>query len=454
MRGSAFYDALANSILAGDANPEAIVARLIRTLGRSWRWIKPLVRRYSGAFGSGTRPRRKAVVRFLKHDEGIYRALRLYGNQIRIAEWICEPNRMLAVREARAWNLPAIESIGGLAEWLGITPSETAWFADLRRNMARLGPEDYAGPLSHYHYRILAKEGGAIRLIEAPKERLKRLQKRILGEILEKIPVHPAVHGFCRGRSIKTFAAPHVGQRVVLRMDLRDFFPTISAPRIQAMFRTAGYPEPVANLLGGLCTNVVPRALWKEKGSGLDPLRMADARSLYAWPHLPQGAPSSPALANICAYRVDCRLTGLAEACGAAYTRYADDLAFSGGEMFERGVERFGIRAAAILLEEGFAVHHRKTRIMRQGVRQYLAGVVANERLNVPRSDYDRLKAILTNCIRHGPSSQNREAHADFRAHLAGRVSFVEMVNAPRGAKLRSLMERIQWGSMGILGSS
>jgi RNA-directed DNA polymerase len=445
MHGSAFYEALANSILAGEAKPEAIVARLIRTLGRSWRWLKPIVRRYLKAFGSESRPRRKTIAQFLRRDQGLCRALRLYGNQIRIAEWICEPNRMLAVHAARTWNLPAIESIGGLAEWLGITPGEAAWFADLRRNMARLGPADYAGPLSHYHYRILAKEGGTIRLIEAPKERLKRLQKQILGEILGKIPVHPAVHGFRRGRSIRTFAAPHVGQRVVLRMDLRDFFPTISAPRIQAMFRTAGYPEPVANLLGGLCTNAVPRALWKQKGIGLDLLRMADARSLYAWPHLPQGAPSSPALANISCYRVDCRLTGLAEASGAVYTRYADDLAFSGDATFERGVERFGIRAAAILLEEGFAVHHRKTRIMRQGVRQYLAGVVANERLNVPRPDYDRLKAILTNCIRHGPSSQNREDHADFRAHLAGRVSFVEMVNAPRGAKLRSLLERIQW---------
>ena len=310
---------------------------------------------------------------------------------------------------------------------------------------ARLGPERYAGPLSHYHYRILAKEGGAIRLIEAPKERLKRIQKQILAEIIEKIPVHPAVHGFRRGRSVRTFAAPHVGQQVVLRMDLRDFFPSISTPRVQAMFRTAGYPESVANLLGGLCTTAAPRALWQEKGWSLDPLRMADARHLYAWPHLPQGAPSSPSLANICAFRVDCRLTGLAEGCGAVYTRYADDLAFSGGENFEHGVERFAIHAAAILLEEGFAVHHRKTRIMRQGVRQYLAGVVTNRRLNVPRPDYDRLKAILTNCIRQGPASQNHEAHADFRASLAGRVSFVEMINPDRGARLRRLFDQITW---------
>ena len=445
MRCPAFYQALANSILVGEVVPEAIVARLTHTLGHNWRWIKPLVRRYCTVFDADTRPRRKAVVLFLKRDEGLARAFHLHGNQIRIAQWVSEPHRMQPAQAARGWSVPAIESVGALAEWLPVTLGELEWFADLKRNLARLGPGGYAGPLSHYHYRILAKEGGSIRLIEAPKERMKRIQKQILTEILEKIPVHPAVHGFRRGRSVRTFAAPHVGQQVVLRMDLRDFFPSISTPRVQAMFRTAGYPESVANLLGGLCTNAAPRALWQEKGWSLDPLRMADARQLYAWPHLPQGAPSSPALANICGYRIDCRLTGLAEGCGAVFTRYADDLAFSGGENFEHGVERFAIHAAAILLEEGFAVHHRKTRIMRQGVRQYLAGVVANRRLNVPRPDYDRLKAILTNCIRQGPASQNREAHADFRASLAGRVSFVEMIDPNRGARLRRLFDQIQW---------
>ena len=445
MRGPAFYDALANSILAGEATPETIVARLNHTLGQHWRWIRPLASRYLKAFGAQTRPRRKAVVQFLRLDDGIARALRLYSGQIQIASWICESHRMQPVRAAHAWPVPPIESIGTLVEWLHITPSELEWFADLRRYLARRGPENFAGPLSHYHYRILAKEGGSIRLIEAPKERMKQMQKQILSEILEKIPLHPAVHGFRRGRSVKTFAAPHVGQRVVLRMDLRDFFPSINTPRVQAMFRTAGYPEPVANLLGGLCTNAAPRSLWQAKGSRLDAMCMAEARHLYAWPHLPQGAPTSPALANICAYRFDCRLTGLAEACGAVYTRYADDLAFSGDKDFEHGIERFAIHAAAILLEEGFTVHHRKTRIMRQGVRQYLAGVVANQRLNVPRADFDRLKAILTNCIRLGPESQNRDGHQDFRAHMEGRLSFVAMINPTRGARLRRLFDQIQW---------
>jgi RNA-directed DNA polymerase len=195
----------------------------------------------------------------------------------------------------------------------------------------------------------------------------------------------------------------------------------------------------VADLLGGIATNATPRDVW----SSLADCR--EARAMYARPHLPQGAPTSPALANMCLYRADCRLLGLAESAGAQYTRYADDLAFSGGEDFDRRVERFAAHVAAILHEEGFAVHHRKTRIMRQGVRQHLAGVVANQRLNVWRADFDRLKAILTNCVRHGPASQNRDTHPDFRAHLEGRVSYVESLNPEKGKRLRAILERIAW---------
>ena len=90
-------------------------------------------------------------------------------------------------------------------------------------------------------------------------------------------------------------------------------------------------------------------------------------------------------------------------------------------------------------------MHHRKTRIMRQGVRQHLAGLVANQRMNVIRADFDRLKAILTNCVRLGPESQNRDDHPSFRSHLEGRVGFVEMVNPARGKRLRAIFEQIPW---------
>jgi len=108
---------------------------------------------------------------------------------------------------------------------------------------------------------------------------------------------------------------------------------------------------------------------------------------------------------------------------------------------------RFSSHVAAILMEEGFRVNHRKTRIMRQGVRQHLAGLVANQRLNIMRPEFDRLKATLTNCVLKGPGSQNREELPQFRAHLEGRVTFVEMINPGKGKRLRDLYERIEWQS-------
>jgi hypothetical protein len=142
---------------------------------------------------------------------------------------------------------------------------------------------------------------------------------------------------------------------------------------------------------------------------------------------------------------MDCRLDGLARSVGAQYTRYVDDLAFSGGNLLEGRAIKFSTHVAAIVHEEGFSVNHRKTRIMRQGVRQYLAGLVANQHPNVIRRDVDILKAILTNCIRFGPESQNRNSHPHFRLHLEGRISFVQSINPTKGTRLRALFNQIRW---------
>ena len=430
-------EALAGAMIAGPLEPEAIVDRCSVVLGRRWKWLSFLAARFADRFEDGPVPRLRDAGAFILEDRAFRRAFRRYAGDLGIQAWIHDPPRMMPVPAAQQWGVPPIETVAQLADWLCLGGAELLWLADLK-NLSRGTP----GPLRHYHYRPLMKRSGAIRLIEIPKLRLKEAQWRILTEILDRIPPHPASHGFVRGRSIKTFVTPHVGQRVVLRMDLRDFFPSFIGARIQTFFRTVGYPETVADLLGGICTNTVPPDAWGISIVGYD---LRTARDLYARPHLPQGAPTSPSLANACSYRLDCRLKGLADAAGAAYTRYADDLAFSGGEDFERRVERFSTHVAAILADEGFAVQHRKTRIMRQGVRQHLAGLVTNKKANVARTDYDRLKAILTNCVRRGPVGENREGHPNFRAHLEGRVSFVEMVNPEKGSRLRSIFERIRW---------
>ena len=441
MNGSVLYRVLASSLLAGETEVEQATARLTQTLGHPWRWLRPLAQRYVKAFAGRVRPHRREVAEFIRQDRGFQKARGKYAKEVFVAHWLAEPQIMQPVPAAANWNLPVLESAGVLAEWLGISVSDLLWLADLKGLTSKMNQPR----LRHYQYRVLTKPAGGIRLIEMPKPRLKDVQRQILFHVLNNVPPHPAVHGFLNGRSIKTFVATHVGRRVVLRMDLQDFFPTFSAARVAAFFRVAGYPESVADLLAGLSTTTAPRNLWAKSAPGFSYDHLHAARDLYSRPHLPQGAPTSPALANVCSYRVDCRLSGLAEAAGGRYSRYADDLAFSGNEAFERHVDRFSVHVAAILLEEGFSVNHRKTRIMRQGVRQHLAGLVANQRVNVPRADFDRLKATLTNCLRYGPESQNRETHPRFRSHLEGRVAFVESINPYRGQRLRSIFEQIQW---------
>lgn len=432
-------DALAIAFLAGDIETDELVDRGSLLFNRRWRWIRPLARRVVETFAAGVRPRQTFVVEFILADRGFFRACQKHD--LRLANRLVAPPMMRPVIAAASWRVASIRTPRELADWLGVSFGELSWFADLRG----LEHKRNHGRLRHYHYRPLAKRFGQIRLIESPKPRLKQIQRRVLTDILDHIPLHDAVHGFRRGRSIKTFAAPHVGRRVVLKIDLQDFFPSISAARIQAIFRTIGYPEEVADLLAGLCMNSAPTDEWDHEFSGSSGRQVRQFRWLYSQPHLPQGAPTSPALANLSAYHLDCRLTGLSRSAAATYTRYADDLAFSGARDFERVAMRFHNHVCATVMEERFTVHHRKTRIMRQGVRQRLAGLVVNERVNVPRVDFDRLKATLTNCIRQGPQSQNRQGHLDYRGHLQGRISFVEMVNPSKGHRLRALFDQIDW---------
>jgi retron-type reverse transcriptase len=337
-----------------------------------------------------------------------------------------------------ALSLPELPTIGALATWLNEPVGALAWFADQWRSG---GSEQTR--LQHYHYRWLPKRSGGLRLIEIPKARLRRIQQKILRQMLDLVPPHPAAHGFRRRHSCVTHAALHVGKPVVIRMDLKDFFPSIPHSRIHALFEKLGYTPTVAGTLARLCVSRTSRAAFGERHVR-DALSWSERQALRS-PHLPQGSPCSPALANLCAYRLDIRLEELARSLGASYSRYADDLVFSGDRDFSRVAERFHIQVAAIALEEGFCVNTRKTRLMREGTRQQVTGVVVNAHTNMARDEYDRLKATLTNCVRHGPATQNRTNHPNFRAYLAGRISYVKMVNANRAATLQRLADAIVW---------
>jgi len=339
--------------------------------------------------------------------------------------------------------LPDLSTTGDLSAWLNEPADALAWFADQWRLAG-----DEKSRLQHYHYRWVPKRSGGWRLIEIPKARLRRIQQMILRQILDLVPPHASAHGFRRGRSCVTHAAHHAGRDTVIRMDLKDFFPSIQLSRVHALFQKLGYPPGVAGTLARICVNRTPQGVIRDKQAG-GSLSWAERHALKS-PHLPQGSPCSPALANLCAYRLDIRLESLAQSLGASYSRYADDLAFSGGRELAQAADRFHVQVAVIALEEGFRVNTRKTRLMRQGTRQQVTGVVVNAHPNVSRDEYDRLKAMLTNCKRRGPDSQNRDQHPDFRAHLAGRISFVKMVNASRAGKLQRLFDAIAWTASSI----
>ena len=348
------------------------------------------------------------------------------------------PLRPPAPQWLAALALPDLPGIGELAAWFGEPVGALGWLADKWRAL-----RDDQSRLQHYHYRWVPKRSGGWRLIEIPKSRLRLVQQKILRQILDLVPSHRAAHGFRGGRSCVTHARLHAGQRVVIRMDLKDFFPSIQVARIHALFEKLGYSSSVAATLARLCVNRTPSGALDGRQTGSS-LPWAERQALTT-PHLPQGSPCSPALANLCAYRLDIRLEALAQAMGAVYSRYADDLVFSGGHRLERSAERFHVQVAAIAIEEGFKVNTRKTRVMREGARQQVTGIVVNRHPNIARGHYDILKATLTNCVRHGPASQNRDGRANYRDYLAGKISYVMMVNPHRASKLQQLFQAIAW---------
>jgi RNA-directed DNA polymerase len=343
-----------------------------------------------------------------------------------------------------SWPVAELGSVTELAERLELDLGQLQWLADTRSLERTVSAER----LRNYRYALVPRRSGIARVIEAPKARLKEIQRSILHEILTQVPVHEAAHGFVERRSVITAAAAHTGHAAVLRIDLKDFFASIRAARVYGVFTTLGYPLAVAHMLTGLCTNVIPQMVWAAMPEAHDPqgvsARYLLGRSL-ATPHLPQGAPTSPALANLIAYRLDRRLAGLARSFGAEYTRYADDLTFSGSRILIMRRALVEQAVGRIAAEEGFTVNAAKSRLQPQASRQTVCGVVVNSRPNLARGEYEQLKAILHNCARFGPSSQNRERLPDFEAHLRGRVSWASSLNPDRGLKLRRQLQAIDW---------
>lgn len=289
----------------------------------------------------------------------------------------------------------------------------------------------------HYVRFSVPKRSGGTRDLAAPMPRLKATQDWILANLLAKVPTHAAAHGFVPGRSTVSNAVPHLQALAVINCDLKDFFPTIHVHRVRGCFEELGYSPAAATILALLCTEA-PRRLVEYAGR---PLHVATGLRC-----LPQGAPTSPALSNLIARRLDARCLGIARKLGFTYSRYADDLSFSTHE--PAALARIGYllaRIRHIARDEGFAVNEKKTRVLRPSSSQRVTGIVVNgAEPRIPRATVRRLRAILHQAEKTGLEAQNRDGHPDFANYLAGMLAWVRMVSPQQAEPLMAAFRRVR----------
>ncbi len=334
-------------------------------------------------------------------------------------------DRRANVEKLQKAGLPILATPADLAKAMNMEIPRLRWLAF----------HSEACQVTHYVRFSIAKKSGGTRELAAPHHDMAAVQMWIKLNILDRIPLHDAAHGFVAGRSTMSNAVPHVRREVVVNADLKDFFPSITFPRVKGIFQELGFSPAVATILALLCTEC-PRQQVSYAGRELHVATGPRA--------LPQGACTSPALSNLAARALDRRLTGLAKKLGWNFTRYADDLTFStNGEPAQKTAWILA-RLRHIAQEENFTVNEKKTRIQRPNTQQSVTGIVVNRRPNIPREMVRRIRAILHAAKSTGLKAQNREEHPHFESWVGGMISYIHMVNPERAAKLKAEFETVK----------
>lgn len=311
-------------------------------------------------------------------------------------------------------QLPLLQSASELATAIGIPLAELR-FMSFQRQVSQV---------SHYQRFAIPKKTGGQRIISAPMPRLKRCQYWVLDHILAKVPCHPAAHGFLPQHSILSNATPHVGQAVVINLDLKDFFPSVDYQRVKGVFKSLGYGDHIATVLGLLCTEQVS-----------DEVRVDRQKYYVAGKKrsLPQGAPSSPMITNILCHTLDKRLHAAATKLGFIYTRYADDLTFSSKQKERPPVGKLLWRVKQVIADEGFTLHPDKQRIMRYSQKQEVTGIVVNHSPTIDAKTLHRFRATVHQVEKKGPAGLHWNGNTDVLAALEGYARYICMVNPAKG---------------------
>ena len=324
----------------------------------------------------------------------------------------------------KKYNLPVFEDALALAKSMQIDLKALQYLAYNRK----------VSKINHYHTFELEKKSGGKRKISAPKPKLKEIQNWILENILHKIPFTDEAHGFIKERSIVTNAKPHVNKDIVVNIDLKDFFPTVTYKRVKGLFHKIGYSEELATILGLLCTY---SEINETTLDGVTYYVQSGERKL------PQGSPASPAISNMLVYKMDKKINGLAKKLNFSYTRYADDMSFSTTEENAQNVSKLLFYIKKIIESEGFVIHPDKVHVMRKGMQQKVTGVVVNTKLNIDRIQLRKFRAVLHNIEKNGWKDQQWGKAIHLINAVEGYINYVFMVNPEKGIVLKEKLKTI-----------
>ena len=311
------------------------------------------------------------------------------------------------IRQLKKSKLPIINDMQDLANFLTIDMGKISWLVYHRE----------VTNVDHYNRFRIPKRSGSDRIISAPKTYLKEAQSWINTEILEKIQPEKEATAFRKNKNILDNALPHSNQGTVIRVDLADFFSTITFPRTRGLFSSLGYNSGVSSVLALLCTDMDRREV----------VYQSENWYVSQGPRkLPQGATTSPALSNLVARNLDRRIRGYLKYLEDdwIYTRYADDLVLSHPDK-NVDVGMLLTYLNRVIRDEGFKVNKKKTVIMRTPHRQMITGLVLHESgVRVPKKYLKKVRAMVHNAdqlISKGFNPDNID-------EIKGRLSFIKMV--------------------------
>lgn len=264
----------------------------------------------------------------------------------------------------------------------------------------------------------IKKASGKLRWIDAPQEPLKEIQSNILKNLVYKFRAHPCAFGFIKGKSVRDGAAMHVQSKVLLCVDVSNFFSSI---KVDEIFRLLTYllnncKEPISHTKEELEMLV---ALLTYKGG------------------LPQGSPASPALANMFCMKLDQHMYNLAKTNNLRYTRYADDISFS-SKTSDFMMFTILPEINKELIKWGFRMNPNKTRILRPHRRMIVTGVVVNNRLGTPKWVWKNLRARLHNLLVQKDSLSTIEYQK-----LRGQIEWIKTLHHKRGEQLLAALGKI-----------